>query len=227
MPKKNIINTLIILIYIAITLFIAYNIKEISLYINDHIIVSNKPIESNNTTWVVAEIITWDNKTWVIETPNNIRDYIDRAISDWKAWIDYIVVNPLNQPNLSSSLWKDNNDIMHSYLYKNRNIFSIPDTDRVWYIMFVTTKRVKSDRNIFVWLEWQTIWRLDRNVSLEKWSVKSNEYLYKLSKIDFIWNNSYRFTKDIYKEMKNNKISINAVVWESDNKVEKIIIFFK
>ncbi len=224
---NKIIKIMLLLLTLFILIYMVFNIKNIAIFINDNIILKNNSIEIDNTAWVISKEITWDAITGTIEIPNNIRDYLDEIVQSWKEWEDYIIVNLYNQPNLSSSLWKENNEIMHSYLYKNRNIFTIPKTDKVWYIMFVTEKIVSTDKNIFIWLDWQTVGWLNRLKSIEKWNVKSNEYLYKLSEIQLIWNNKYQFDKNIYKEMIDNKISINWVIWEANNSLKQIIIFFK
>lgn len=178
-----------------------------------------------DTTWATIEqqTITWESITWtIIDIPTDPRTYFDYIIEYGSWWIDYISIAPTNQPLMNSKAWSENTSRMHDYLYKNRIKFDIPTTDKQWYIMFVTSKPVSNISNIFLWVNGSTIWWLNKKESL---SVENkNEYLYKLNHIPLIGNNDYNFPKDL--SWKTN-IYINAVVWESDNKIEKIIIFFQ
>ena len=176
-----------------------------------------------DTSWANIEILTWTSDTWVIiEPPNEPRLYLEYLIQYWSWWIDYIVKTPTNQPAMNSKYWSENTAKMHTYIHENRIKFEIPQIDKQWYIMFVTSRQVSNIGNIFLWVNGSTIWWLDKKESL---SVENkNEYLYKLNHISLIGNNEYRFRKDLSWK---STIFINAVVWESDNKIEKIIIFFK
>lgn len=171
-----------------------------------------------DTTWAI-----WNNNTWiVIEPPVDPRLYLDYLLQYGSWWIDYIAISPTNQPNMNSRAWSENTNRMHEYLWNNRIRFNIPDTDKQWYILFITSNPPSNISNIFLWVDGSTIWRLNKNKSL---SVENkNEFLYKLNEISLIGNNNYYFIKNL--EWKPN-IYINAVVWESGNKIEKIIIFFK
>lgn len=178
-----------------------------------------------NTIWatIEQEITTWENITWtIIDIPTDPRIYFDYIIEYGRWWIDYISIAPTNQPLMNSKAWSENTSRMHDYLYKNRIKFDIPSLDKQWYIMFVTSKPVSNISNVFLGIDGSTIWRLNKKASL---SVKNqNEFLYKLDEVFLIWNNDYHFSKDL--SWKTN-IYINTVVWESNNKVEKIIIFFR
>lgn len=185
--------------------------------------------QSLNDIWdthsLSGSIDTWNIiNTWNIENiPTDVRWYLDYMIKYWTSDVDYFSRVPEWQPNLNSSIWSDNNIIMHDYLNKNRIKFNIPNTAKKWYIMFVTSSKVPNDKNIFIWVDWKTIWRLDKNnIPLETYN--SNEYLYELDNLLLIGNWWYKFTKNLWN---NPTLSINAVVWQSNNKVEKIIIFFK
>lgn len=186
-------------------------------------------------TWILQDtsswaIITWTQYTWIIETgavlekPENARELLDYQIEYWEWWKDYIIVTPTpEQPKINAKTSAENNEKMHKYLRNNRIIFNI-DTTRQWYIMFITQKPIKNITNIFFWLDWKTIGRLDKKSENRIITEYVNEFLYPLDHIDLIWNNNYRFTAETtWKE----KLSINAVVWEDNNKIEKIIIFFR
>lgn len=208
-------SIIIILLYVVFLLIKSwYNITIDNTWIS---IISD-------TTWAIdVTIETWYINTWItIEPPSDPRAYLDYIIEYGTWWIDYISKSPINQPNMSSKAWSENTARMHDYLYKNRIKFDIPTKDKQWYIMFVTSKPVSNISNIFLGVDGSTIWRLNKKASL---SVENqDEFLYKLDEVSLIWNNDYHFSKDL--SWKSN-IYINAVVWESSNKVEKIIIFFR
>ena len=176
-----------------------------------------------DTTWADTETSTWTSATWVIiEPPNEPRLYLEYLIQYGSWWIDYIVKTPTNQPAMNSKAWSENTARMHTYIHENRIRFNIPTQEKQWYIMFVTSNSVSNISNIFLWVDGSTIWRLDKKESLPV--ENQNEFLYKLNDILLIGNNDYRFSEDLSWKA---SIYINAVVWESNNKVEKIIIFFK
>ena len=219
-----------ILLIIISFLFIK---KDYNIRFHDETTIDNL----KDTTWAIQEFswniytwtdtITWDkiNTSWVIiEIPSNPRDLLDYQIEYGEWWIDYIVATPIWQPNINSKTSKENNEKMHNYLYNNRITFDIKDTSRQWYIMFVTSKPIKSISNIFIWLDWSTIWWLDKDSTNRTKTKKENEFIYPLNNLDLIWNNNYHFHPSLtWKKT----ISINAVVWEDNNKIEKIIIFFR
>lgn len=178
-----------------------------------------------DTTWATIEqqTTTWESITWItIEIPDDPRTYLDYIIQYGSWWVDYISIAPTNQPSMSSKAGNENTARMHDYLYKNRIRFDIPSLDKQGYIMFVTSKPVSNISNIFLWVDWLTIWRLNKKASLP--TENQNEFLYKLNEIHLIWNNDYRFSKDFSWKK---SIYINAVVWEANNKIERIILFFK
>lgn len=178
----------------------------------------------NNTTWATTiPIQTWSIDTWIIiEPPSDPKSYLDYIIKYWTWWLDYIAISPTNQPNMSSHAWSENTKRMHTYIHENRIKFDIPITDKQWYIMFITSNPISNISNIFLWIDGITIWWLNKKESLSSDSKK--EFLYKLNEISLIGNNNYHFSKNL--SWKPN-IYINAVIWESNNKIEKIIIFFK
>lgn len=217
---KQVWNMLVLLIIGVVSAYL------ISLVTKKDIWTGINSIETiKDTTWATIEKTTWtwSNNTWVIiEPPKEPRLYLDYIIQYWSWWIDYIIKSPTNQPDMSSKAWSENTKRMHDYLYNNRIKFNIPKTNKKWYIMFVTSKPISNISNMFLWIDGLTIWWLDKKKSL---SVDNqNEYLYKLNEISLIGNNDYRFSKDL--SWKSN-VFINAVVGETNNKVEKIIIFFQ
>jgi hypothetical protein len=215
-----IIIFLLYMIYLLINSFL--NIKIDSDWIS--IIQNTSGATIIQNTWeIIIPTETWFNNSWiVIEPPSEPRLYLDYIIKYWVWWEDYIAISPTNQPNMNSKAGSENTERMHNYLYSNKIKFSLPDTNKEWYIMFVTSKSVSNISNIFIWLDGLTIWRLDKKQSLIV--ENKNEFLYKLNEISLIGNNNYRFSKNL--SWKRN-ININAVVGESNNKIEKIIIFFQ
>lgn len=178
-----------------------------------------------DTTWATIEqqTTTWENITWtIIDIPRDPRTYLDYLIQYGSWWIDYISIAPTNQPAINSKAWSENTARMHDYLYKNRIKFDIPSLDRQWYIMFVTSQPVSNISNIFLWVDGSTIWRLDKKQSLLV--ENQNEFLYKLDVISLIGNDDYHFPEDLSWKK---SIYINAVVLENNNKIEKIILFFR
>jgi len=236
MEKKSRLSKIIenwIPILVIISIAVIFLKKDSDIRFHDEILIDNL----KDTTWAVQElwdVFTWSeinintwtiNNTWVtIEIPSNPRELLNYQIEYWEWWVDYIVSSPTNQPNINSKTSKENNEKMHDYLYHNRIRFEIKDLSRKWYIMFVTSKPIKSISNVFIWLDWSTIWWLDKTSENRTQTKKDNEFIYPLSNLDLIWNNDYHFHKDLSRE---STISINAVVWEAWNYVEKIIIFFK
>lgn len=206
----------ILLVVVASTYFFTWKkISQIESNVN-HLI-------NETSTWATIDIQTWSTNTWVvIEIPQDPRTYLDYIVQYGSWWIDYISIAPINQPSMSSKVGSDNTKRMHDYLYKNRIKFDIPSLDKQWYIIFVTSKPVSNISNIFLWVDGLNIWRLNKKASLP--TENPNEFLYKLDEIPMIWNNDYRFSPDFsWKKT----IYINAVVWESNNKVERIILFFR
>lgn len=225
--KTKIILVIItsLIIWISICAFLSFTLKfdnSLNNILNKIIWGENNNINIKNTTGTVLEIIpeylTWDEIIFP-EYPRAILDYW-MDYGTW--WIDYIVASPINQPNMDSKYWAINTEELHKYLYQNRIKFDIKDTTREWYIMFITTYPINKNSNLFLWLDWSTIWWIDTSRAL--FTENKNEFLYRLNEINLIWNNNYHFYKDLSWK---SSISINGVVWEAWNKLEKIIIFFK
>ena len=163
----------------------------------------------------------YEGSTSVI--PPDVIGFYTYILKNWEKGVDYIQKIPNPQPNMNSKISTDNNVKMHDYLYKNQIVFNMPSTNKKGYIMFITTNPVSKDKNIFFGLNGKTIGWLDKNnIPLE--TYEKNQYLYELNNLLLVGNNWYRFSKDLswIKEL-----HLNAVVWEANNKVEKIIIFFK
>lgn len=176
-----------------------------------------------NTSGAVVETpdFTGDINTGaVVEVPNDPRLYLEYIIEYWTGGEDYIAFSPTNQPDMSSQAWGENTTKMHKYIHENRIVFNLPDTKKQWYILFITTRKLKWISNLFLWVDGKTIWWLDKNDSITK---DTNEYLYPLNNIAILWNGGRSMPQDLSKW----PLSLNAVVGESNNKVEKIIIFFK
>lgn len=207
---KKIIYTIFVIVFLATYVIYDYN---------NHNISTRNDNEDTNT-WVVIEQPVIIN-TWEILWARELLNY---QLENWEWWKDYIIVTPNpEQPKINAKTSAENNERMRSYIWNNRITFDI-NTERKWYIMFVTTKQIKNSTNIFFWLDWKTIGRLDKTSQNKIDTEYENEFLYPLDHIDLVWNNNYRFTAETtWKD----KLSINAVVWEDNNKIEKIIIFFR
>lgn len=230
MKKRNnkkifLILIIWITIWTLICLFLSFTLKFdnfLNETLNKFIWGESENVNIENTTGTVLEIVpeysTWDS----VEFPEEPRAMLDYWMKYWTWWTDYIVASPENQPNMDSKYWAVNTDKMHKYLYQNRIKFEIKDTEREWYIMFITTYPINKNSKLFLWLDWSTVWWLDTSRIL--YTENKNEFLYSLNEINLIWNSNYHFSKNLSWK---STISINAVVWEAWNKVEKIIIFFK
>lgn len=187
-------------IYVFLTAYQAYNLQ--------------KDMEQiKNTPWVIV-----NSGDVVIETFELEREYLDYIMEHWEAWVDFFVATPTDQPNLKWKTSQENNEKMWSYLSNNKILFDLPNTDKQWYIMFITSKKVPENRDIFLWVDWKTVWHIRKEKSLT--TKTDNEYLFQLDSIPIVW---YQKTWDenVYGK------SLNAVVWQANNKIEKIIIFFK
>lgn len=188
-------------------------------------------IKISSTTWTTTDTLTWDVITWdqdiTIESATDPRSYLDYLLENGEAGKDYIVAVPTNQPAMNAKTSAENNTAMHNYLHKNRISFDLPKNGKQAYIMFVTSKPLSKVDNLFIWIGWKTVWWIDKQVKIPTDAV--NEYLYPLCNFQLIGNGWIKFpAKNLCKEdIHNNKISLNAVVGGGNNKVEKIIIFFK
>ena len=221
--KQKIFMYVYIVIFSALTIYIlwaslSYRLSKIEENLND--------IKDNivsDTTWAIIELTWWVAiDTWVcIPIPEDPREYLEYIMEDWEWGVDYIVATPTNQPKMNSKLWAENNEEMHQYIHRNRIRFDFDSKGKSWYIMFITTKAIPQSRNLFLWVDGVTIGWLDKKESLPTYAP--NEYLYELNHIKYSWATN----KSNYKDLSHSPISINAVVWQANNKVEKIIIFFK
>lgn len=175
-----------------------------------------------------SQVNTWDNPmlTWDKVNdgiPTDVMWYYSYILKNGQEWVDYVQKIPPQQPNMNAKTSTDNNIRMHDYLYKNQLLFEISPGRKKAYIMFVTTNPVAKDKNIFIGLNGKTIGWLDKN-NLPIETYEKNQYLYELSNVMLVGNNWYRFSKDLSWI---GELYLNAVVGEANNKVEKIIIFFK
>ena len=185
--------------------------------------IIDKSIDENTwyTIWFWSWIIiSWDEQ--ISEIPSDERWYIEYLQNNWKAWIDYISVEPPRQPVIH---WQkdENNQVKNSYFLKNRITFDIPKIDKTAYIMIVTKNEVANNRDFYLWLDWQSMWPIRKDKSLPVYDF--NEYLYPLYWIVKAWFNWETF--DVKSHIKNWKLDLNVFVWETWNYVERIIIFFK
>lgn len=132
---------------------------------------------------------------------------------------------PIPHPFITSNSWKENNEVMHDYLY--RNMYAI-DTTYTWdvAIKFTTTNDVREDRDIFIAINWKTIGRLYKWPDLcntKYWACVeiTNYFNYDARDLPIVWNNWYRFNVDITKHPTN----INAFVAQDNNRIEEIYLY--
>ncbi len=179
---------------------------------------------STNSSWVIVEINTWFINTWVEIPPQDVRSYIDYIVDNWVAWQDYIIVYPPKPPVIRSADKQENNKVIFSYFYRTKVIFTIPNTTKSWYVMFVTNKAVPNTKDFLLSIDWVSKWPIRKNSSMAV--SNDNEYLYPMKSITMVWS-SGKYNIDLYNSIENNKLWLNAFVWDPWNYVEKIIIFFK
>lgn len=150
---------------------------------------------------------------------------MDYIIDNGIAGQDYIIVNPPKPPIIRSSDKQENNAVMFSYLNKTKVIFTIPQTTKRWYVMFITNKEVPETRDFFLSIDWWS-----KGPMRKRWSLpvaNENEYLYPMNAVAMISSN-WRYSYNLYENISdNNKLRLNAFVWEQWNYVKQIIIFFK
>lgn len=207
--------------YKHILLFTMWVILWVLIWIFLLIRSSSPEIKQNNSTWTNVEIYTWEVDTWNnvwIEKPSNPRDLLDYQIRYWVDWVDYFISAPTDQPKMNWKTSDENNNTMWSYIHNNRISFDVKDENRNWYILFVMTNKPKWWSNIFLWVDGKTIWYLDKSESLPV--ENDNELLYRYDAVPVIWN-SYARDENLYWK------SINAVIAEQNNKIERIIVFFE
>ena len=123
---------------------------------------------------------------------------------------------PTEQPQINAKTSAENNEKMRKYLRDNRIEI---DTKGKVYIAFITEKEIKENTNIFIAIDGKTIWWLDKSKRIKTENPK--EFLYQISSIDLIGNNNYKFKAEI----KGERLNINAVVGEDNNKIEEIKVF--
>lgn len=184
------------------------------------------PTKGTSSSVVTGEVVTWDQDI-TIESATDPRSYLDYLLENGEAGKDYIVAIPTNQPTMNAKTWAENTTAMHNYIHKNRINFDLQKNDKQAYIMFVTSKQLSKVANLFIGIDWKTVWWIDKPAKIPTDAV--NEYLYPLCNLQLIGNGWIKFpAKNLCKNgIHNNKISLNAVVSGGNNKVEKIIIFFK
>lgn len=180
-------------------------------------------------TWINISILTgdllltWENETWSIEIPENPRDYLSYLLDHWVEWTDYIIANLPKQPIIYSSDKKDNNRLKDAYIARTKSVFTLPETTKKGYVLFVVNGGVSVNRDLFIGIDWATKWAIRKDKSLpvaEYW-----EYLYRMDNIILAGQNGKSI--NLYNFAKNNQLWLNAFVWESGKYIEKIIIFFK
>jgi hypothetical protein len=172
---------------------------------------------------------TWTNQISYVE--NIVEDFvwnsdystidnIKNAINSWKIWRDYISTVPFKQPNTINNEASLNNKVMWLYLSKYKSEFTIPKNKKNWYILFKTQKLITDNRQVFLWLWWESMWLIHKDKAIK---VDETTYAFDAKQIpvsDFKWwINLFNHTIDW-------KIQIWWYVSETDNYVKEIIIVF-
>ena len=118
------------------------------------------------TPGVTVQINTGNLISWDIIKSEAPRDFLDYIINFGDAWKDYLMVVPPKPPVIHSSDKEENNKIMYSYFDKNVIIFDIPDNWTTPYILIKTKKEVSDNRDLFLWLDWKSMWAIRKDKSL-------------------------------------------------------------
>lgn len=154
------------------------------------------------TTILLIVFLLWNTTTKEVGQPQENQEQV------------YI---PIEQPQINAKTSSENNEKMWSYLWNNRIEIDLKDKQ---YISFITEKEIKGNTNIFIGIDWKTVGRLDKTSRIKTEDLK--EFMYPIDSINLIWNDNYRFKVETdWKET----LSINAVVWEDNNKIEEIRVF--
>lgn len=172
-------------------------------------------------TWNIS--LTWENETWIVEIPESPRDYLNYLLEHWVAWTDYITAIPPKPPVIYSSNKEENNTIKDAYLARTKITFTLPETDKQGYVLFVADREIPDNRDIFLAINGQTLWAIRKNKSLPV--AEYGEYLYPMDKVVIAGGNGK--TRNLYDYVKDNELRLNAFVWEKGNYVKKIILFWK
>lgn len=172
-------------------------------------------------TWDIS--LTWENETWIVKIPESPRDYLNYLLEHWVAWTDYIIANPPKPPVIYSSNKEENNAIKDAYLARTKVTFTLPETDKQGYVLFVADREIPDNRDIFLAINGQSLWAIRKNKSLPV--AEYGEYLYPMDKVVIAGGNGR--ARNLYDYVNNNELWLNAFVWEKGNYTKKIIIFFK
>ncbi len=166
--------------------------------------------------------------TWDVRIIKPLRDIsltpiqnVENVMSGGISWVDYITQIPIKHPNIS---WNSaqNTEIIHKYLYnkENRLIFNIPEWKN-WLLLITTLKPIAKNRELFLWLQWSTVWILHK----EKWIVTNNdnEYLFDINKLPV---GTWPHWISLFDNTIDGKVQLNVFAAETDNYVEKITMIF-
>ena len=187
--------------------------------------------------WLYSECIVTSCMEWyiiqenscTIEIPKNPREYIDYIMEKWQLGKDYEVIIPEKPwPQITSQYANINSQSIIDYIVKHqtKHTRTIPAWITNWYIMFVTTKEINKDRKLFLWLRDANRWTINKTESLDRYWP--NEYVYNMRSIPQLSDSWLQpFTTNLFRELQNRKLSVIWVVWESNNRVEKIVIVRK
>lgn len=187
---------------------------------------NNLPVHNTwldfTTTWVEQGVLTWWVFTWSL-MPKSPRGYVDYTLKNWKAWEDFVVIVPDQQPIIRSSEKEENNEVMFTYLWENVSKVKVPDWVTGWYIMFTTKHEISDNRDLFLWIDWLSKGAIYKNRSLDVYNM--NEYLYDLTSVPLA---EFPYAPNLLKEfVRDWYLYISSFVWERWNSVEKITIVFK
>lgn len=199
----------LIVYFIIKSAFIVYNYKP-----------QNETWETSSITWV--EIINIEDTTGTTDTgyiipyiPDNIRDYIDYITIYGTWWDDFIEFFPKKPQIIRSSDKEENNAIMYDYVKRYSYKFNIK-SNKIWYILFITSKEIPDNKDFFLALNWKVRWHIKKSSSLPVNNY--NEYLYRLNAIPLVEWWTVAITKDT---------PMSAFIWEWWNYIKKIIVVFK
>lgn len=188
-------------------------------------------------TWWIKPIIvegTWSIISWEIQTgeiikswnvmPDEPRWIVDYIMKNWTLNTDYIYADLYPQPVTHWKTSTENNAVYFKYIYKYRYPFAIPTDKKSGYIFITLNKPLAKDRDIFLAINWSSIWPL---IKAQSENVRNEtEYLYPMNKIPARWL-KWLYSVNLFERIKNWILTLGWFVSESWNWIKNITIVLK
>ena len=185
--------------------------------------------------WVIPIIVewtgslSWENQTWsLIKTgniiPDDPRGFVDYIMKYWELNKDYFSADVYNQPVTHWDTREENNALFFPYIWKYRYQFPISKDKKNWYILITLKKVLAKNRDIFLAINWSSVWLLvKKNSEIVR---DENEYLYPINKIPVI-GNKWRYIINLFDRVENETLTLWWFTSESGNWIKNITIVFK